>query len=124
DGVGITRTVATGCRDESAARAMLVELERRAELVKSGVLTSAQADSINHGRSNIGQHLDAYVQSLQAKGDTEGHCKTARRLVTTVSTAYKLHMRGDEKRESVEACLARGEKSGRSARTRNTYLAA
>jgi integrase len=124
DGVGVTRTVATGCRDESAARAMLVELERKAELVRSGVLTPAQADTANHGRSNIGPHLDAYILSLRAKGDTERHCKNVRRLVTTVFTACKFHALRDVKRETVEGWLARGEKSGRSARTRNTYLAA
>src|ERR1044071_9447186 len=63
DGVGITRVVPTGCRDEWAARSVLCELERKAELVRSGVLTQAQADSAIHGRSNIGQHLDTYVQS-------------------------------------------------------------
>ena len=34
DGSGIVREVATGCRDESAARSVLAELERRAERVK------------------------------------------------------------------------------------------
>ncbi len=32
DGSGIVRKVATGCRDESAARSILTELERRTEL--------------------------------------------------------------------------------------------
>jgi hypothetical protein len=35
DGEGIVREVATGCRDEQAARSVLARLERRAELVKS-----------------------------------------------------------------------------------------
>ena len=34
DGSGIVRKVSTGCRDESAARSVLADLERRAELVK------------------------------------------------------------------------------------------
>jgi len=34
DGSGIVREVATGCRDESAARLILGQLERRPELVK------------------------------------------------------------------------------------------
>ena len=38
DGSGIVREVATGCRDESAARSILGKLERRAELVKGEVL--------------------------------------------------------------------------------------
>ena len=45
DGSGIVREVATGCRDEDAARSILRDLERRAELVKSGVM-SADEDAI------------------------------------------------------------------------------
>ena len=37
DGRGIVREVATGCRDETAARSVLGDLERRAELVKANV---------------------------------------------------------------------------------------
>src|SRR5437667_911490 len=44
----IVRTVPTGCRDETAARSVLAELERRAELVKSGVMTSNEDSAIAH----------------------------------------------------------------------------
>ena len=40
--------MATGCRDESAARSVLAKLERRAELVKGEVLTAAEAAAIDH----------------------------------------------------------------------------
>ena len=36
DGSGMVQEVATGCRDESAARSLLTDLERRAEKVKGG----------------------------------------------------------------------------------------
>jgi integrase len=124
DADGVTQTVATGCRDESAARTVLVELERRAELVRSGVLTTAQDAAADHKRSKIGAHLDAYLMSLRAKGDSERHCKNVRRLVTTVVSACKFHALRDVKREPVERWLASGDKACRSARTRNTYLAA
>jgi len=42
DGAGIVREVSTGCRDEQAARRILADLERRAELVKAGVMTPAE----------------------------------------------------------------------------------
>ena len=42
DGSGIVKEVATGCRDEQAARSVLSKLERRAELVKGEVLTAAE----------------------------------------------------------------------------------
>jgi integrase len=73
---------------------------------------------------NIEKHLSSYVQSLRAKGDTERHCKNVRRLVTTVFTACRFRTLGDVKREAVERWLSSGEKAGRSARTRNSYIAA
>src|SRR5437762_3021675 len=39
DGSGALCVVSTGCRDETAARSVLADLERRAELVKAKVLT-------------------------------------------------------------------------------------
>ena len=48
DGSGIVREVATGCRDESAARSVLANLERRAEKVKGEVLTAAEDAVIDH----------------------------------------------------------------------------
>ena len=48
DGSGIVREVATGCRDESAARSILGKLERRAEMVKGEVLTAAEDAVIDH----------------------------------------------------------------------------
>ena len=43
DGSGLVREVATGCRDESAARFLLKGLERRAEKVKGGILTADES---------------------------------------------------------------------------------
>jgi len=51
DGQGIVREVATGCRDASAARSILVGLEKRAEKVKSGIFTAAEDRAAEHQRS-------------------------------------------------------------------------
>src|SRR5262245_4419326 len=48
DGQGIVREIATGCRDELAARAILADLEHRAERVKSKILTGAEDAVIDH----------------------------------------------------------------------------
>ena len=42
DGGGIVRIVSTGCRDETAARQILADLERTAQLVRSNVITAAE----------------------------------------------------------------------------------
>ena len=71
DGQGIVRKVTTGCRDEGAARSVLGELERRAELVKSGVMTAGEDAIADHASTPIAAHFRAYhdhriAQSLNA----------------------------------------------------------
>ncbi len=48
DGAGVVQVEATGCKDETAARRVLADLERRAELVKSGVMSNAEAAIGDH----------------------------------------------------------------------------
>jgi len=68
DGSGIVREVATGCRDESAARSVLGKLERRAELVKGEVLTAAEDATIDHQTVPLTDHIAAYLLKLEAEG--------------------------------------------------------
>lgn len=124
DGEGVTRTVATGCKDEGAARAILVQLERRAELVRSGILTPQQDAISTHKRTTITAHVDAYIQSLEARGCTPKHVHSQRRLLTTVLDECRFRALQDVKREPVERWLTTGANKTRSARTRNTYLSA
>lgn len=55
DGSGIVQEVATGCRDESAARAVLNELEKRADKVRSGIRTVAEDAVIDHQATPLGR---------------------------------------------------------------------
>src|SRR4051812_28282017 len=48
DGDGIVVETPTGCRDRTAAQNVLADLEKRAERVRSGLLTSAEDRIIDH----------------------------------------------------------------------------
>src|SRR5229473_5681214 len=48
DGSGIVRVVPTGCRDETAARRVLGDLLRRAELVKANVISATEDAIADH----------------------------------------------------------------------------
>ncbi len=124
DAQGVVQTVATGCRDEAAARAVLVELERRAELVKAGVLTASQEAVAGHRRAPVAHHIDAYVTSLQARGVTEKHSRGVQRRVTELFDGCNFRSLRDVNRETVERWLGTGANLRRSARTRNTYVGA
>lgn len=59
NGQGIVREVSTGCRDEDAARSVLSKLERRAELVRSEIISSAEDATADHQITPLAQHFAA-----------------------------------------------------------------
>ena len=69
DGSGIVREVATGCRDESAARSVLAELERRAELVQGRRFSPPPKTAmIDHQETPLADHIDAYLRPPEGEG--------------------------------------------------------
>lgn len=79
DAAGVVREVATGCRDESAARSVLTGLEKRAEKVKGGILTAAEDAAIDHQATPLAGHIDAYVVRPEADGASPMHRANVRR---------------------------------------------
>src|SRR5690242_8394668 len=61
DGNGLVIETTTGCRDETAARQVLADLERRAERVRAGLLTPTEDRIAEHLTTPIGGHFDAYI---------------------------------------------------------------
>lgn len=85
DGDGIVREQSTGCRDETAARGVLADLERRAELVKAKVITSAEDRVADHQATPLTDHISAYLAHLDASGVSGKHrYETERRLQRVV----------------------------------------
>ncbi len=124
DGNGVVKTATTGCRDAIAARAKLAEMERRAELVRAGVITPAEDATADHKRTRIEVHTQAYLASMQSRGVTPGHLRNVRRQLVGILEGCHIRTLADIKREPVERWLASAENAARSARTRNTYLIA
>jgi hypothetical protein len=70
DGDGVVVEAPTGCRDESAARQVLADLERRAERVRAGLLTPAEARTAEQLAKPIRDHVAAFAAGLEASGAT------------------------------------------------------
>ncbi len=68
DGAGQTQTVSTGCREEKAARAVLADLERRAELIRAGVMTAGEDRISEHQGTPLQEHFRVYHDHRVAKG--------------------------------------------------------
>jgi hypothetical protein len=67
DGVGMVQVVKTGCRDETAARQVLASLERTAELVRSNVMTAAEAAIGEHQATPLAEHFDASMSTIKRR---------------------------------------------------------
>jgi integrase len=121
DGSGIVQTVSTGCRDETAARRVLADLERKAELVRSNVMTAAEAAIGDHQPRPFGEHLAAYDAHLLAKGATKVHREDTGRYLDRLAADCAFHTLPDLRREALDRWLARRTTDGMSARSRNAY---
>ncbi|MGH7192264.1 MAG: tyrosine-type recombinase/integrase, partial [Candidatus Saccharimonadales bacterium] len=124
DGNGVVVEVATGCRDADAARKILGELERRAELVKAGVVTADENAVADHQATPLAEHFAAYLDHLQAKGASKMHRDNVRRQLERLAAECHFGKLVDLERDALEKWLALQAKSGMGARTRNTYLSA
>jgi hypothetical protein len=67
------QVVPTGCREEDAARRVLADLERRAELVLAGVMSATGSAVADHQATPLASHLDAVDELNRAKGVTRIH---------------------------------------------------
>ena len=122
DGGGAVQTVSTGCRDEQAARRVLADLERRAELVKAKVITADEDAAAQHQSTPFADHLEAYIGSLEAAGACPEHRKERRRQLRRLATTCNWRALADLQRDSLERWLALQTREGMGARTRNSYL--
>jgi site-specific recombinase XerC len=124
DGSGIVRKVATGCRDETAARAVLAERVRRSELVKSGVMTVDEDATADYRPTPIAENIDAYLVHLEAKGASAEHRANVDRQLRRIAADCEFERLGDVDRAAMERWLVDRAAEDMSARTRNSYLAA
>ena len=121
DGGRIVREVSTGCRDEQAARSVLADLERRAELVKSGVMTASEDAAADHLRTPLQDHLDAYAEHMRGRGLSATHREYTKKHLERIKAECGYVCLKDFAHESFERWLVKLVDDGAGARTRNCY---
>jgi integrase len=129
DGAGIVRTVPTGCRDEQAARSVLADLMRKAERIRSKIITKQEAEVVEHQTVPLADHFADYLSHLEAVGSSKEHRANVKRQLEHIAMVCEFRVLPDLNRQPLENWLnAETKKShgkkGKGARTRNTYLAA
>ncbi|MGB2985216.1 MAG: hypothetical protein WBE26_04980, partial [Phycisphaerae bacterium] len=121
DGSGEIVEVATGCKDEVAARAVLTQLERRAELIRAGVITAAEGDAADHAGAPLSRHLDAYEQHLRAKGGNPRRIAMLRRRLERLARDCHFSKLAKMSAGPIEQWLVEQADAGMAASTRNSY---
>jgi hypothetical protein len=124
NGSGAIREVSTGCKDKQAAQAVLAELERKAELVKSGIVSQSEHSVAEHQTRPLRDHFAAFIESMVAKESDETHCRTTLRYLERLTDACSWGYLRDITRDSLEKWQATAVKARTSARTRNAFQTA
>ena len=121
DGSGVVRVESTRCRDETAARQILAELERRAELVRSGVITAGEESAVVHRTTPMEQHREAYLENMRGRALSQTHRKKTDRHLKRLFRECGFRTLRDLNRECFERWLTALVDRGASPRTRNCY---
>jgi integrase len=124
DGTGVVQTVATGCRDETAARQVLAELSRRAELIKAKVMTAGEDAVARHQTVPLVEHFDAFDEHLRAKDTSSIYREYTRNYLDRLAAECPFSTLADMCREMLERWLAAQAAEGMSAKARNHYRGA
>lgn len=124
DGQDILQKVTTGCRDEDAARSVLKELERRAELVRAGVLSATENAIADKQATLINEHVEAYLTHLSGHSSSADHQRLVRGCLGRLVRECGFRRLSDLDAERLEKWLREAERAGLGARTRNRYRSA
>jgi integrase len=122
--VGHVVEIPTGCRDETAARSVLADFERRGELVKAGVMTIAEDAVADYGKIPLSDHYTSYCNHLISKGVTDDYRKAVLSYLRRLAADCCFSKLTDMDQAALETWLSNQVALGMSARSRNAYLAA
>ena len=121
DGQGIVREVATGCRDEQAARAVLNTLLKRAENVRSGTVTAADDAVIDWKAIPLAEHVAAYIEYQTAKELNSVRIKNSQSRIARLSRECRFTHLSDLNASAVERWLLDRKREGMSAGNLNEF---
>ena len=124
DGSGALVEESTHCRHEDAARRVLGDLERKAELIRAGIMTTAEATVGKHQSAPLAEHIAAYDEHHQAKGSAKIHRVDTGRYLRRLAADCSFATLADLRRDALERWLALRTADGMSARSRNAYRTA
>ncbi len=121
NGQGVIREVSTGCRDEDAARSVLSKLERRAELVRSEIISPAEDATADHQITPLADHFAAFHEHRTAKGLNVTRIANTKSRLERLADECGFGRLADCSAEKLARWLNRQHANGMSAGNRNEY---
>ncbi len=121
DGAGKVREVATGCRDATAARKVLSDLEKRAENVKAGIHSASEDAAIDYRRTSLDKHFASYEGHQMAKGNDGVRIKNDKARFERLCRDCGWRQLSDLTGDSLSTWLANRTKDKMSAGNRNEF---
>jgi len=115
--------VSTGCRDKGAAQAVLAQLERRQELIRSGVVTSAENGIADHAGTPIARHFEAYREHRVTQELNQARIKSTQSRLNRLATECGFKRLADLSGELLTRWLGQQLAADMGAGTRNEYRA-
>jgi len=123
NGGGHVVEIKTGCRDEMAARSILADMERRAELVKSGVMTKAEDAIADYQQIPLTDHIAAYIEHLRATRASTAYREDQERYLNRLAADCGFSKLLDLNQLVLQRWLSCRQDEGMSARSHNAYRA-
>ena len=121
DGVGVVREVATGCRDKTAAQAVLRELTGRADKVRSGIRTHAEDAMVDHQHTPLVEHVAAYIAYLRGRNVNAQRVQTTESRLIEVAKVCGFRQLAELNADRLDDWLIEQHAAGRSAAVVNGY---
>jgi len=119
DADGIEQRV-KGYKDKTATRQKAAELEKEAELARTGVVDRYK----EHRQTALTEHLKNFKQYLLDKGDTQDYARLTHNRVKAILTDCKFTFIGDVQPSRVQRYIAERKQKGLSIKSCNYYLTA
>ena len=121
DGQGVVREVATGCRDETAARRVLSDLEQRAELVKAKVLTADQDAIADNAQIPFSKHVETYITRQRSRGLNKARIDATKMRLERIARDCQFSLLSELSGSKLESWLGDQADTGMSPGNRNEY---
>lgn len=124
DGSGQQVVESTGCKDKSAAMAVLAKMERRAEKVRAGLITVAEDRAIDWLDIPLGEMVEDYAAHLKAQGVSKRQVPDRKQQLDKIFTDCGFTTLRQIDRTAFERWLNLQTEKNMSASRRNVYHSA